>query len=157
MLICDSESKVCIVCGKDKPLTEYYVKSGRKDGRQSDCKECARKKAAQYRENNKAKINANREKWLKNNPDKRKETALKYWLKRTYNITLEEYNNLLREQKGVCKICEGICKNHDRLSVDHDHTTGEVRGLLCGKCNMALGLLQDSPTILQRAMEYLKK
>ena len=42
-----------------------------------------------------------------------------------------------------------------RLAVDHDHTTGELRGLLCHRCNTALGLLNDSPEIAHQAFRYL--
>lgn len=41
-----------------------------------------------------------------------------------------------------------------RLHVDHDHSTGKVRGLLCRKCNVAIGLL-DSQKLLERAAFYL--
>lgn len=41
------------------------------------------------------------------------------------------------------------------LDVDHDHATGEVRGLLCNRCNQAIGLLQDDPLIVRSALVYL--
>src|SRR6476469_6189244 len=63
-------------------------------------------------------------------------------LKRTYGITFEEYDFMLDRQNGVCAICKGV--HGRRLAVDHNHETGKVRGLLCGSCNAALFLLEDS-------------
>jgi len=42
------------------------------------------------------------------------------------------------------------------LAVDHDHETDKNRGLLCGLCNKAIGLLQDDPIIIEAALEYVK-
>lgn len=49
--------------------------------------------------------------------------------------------------------------HHDleRIHVDHDHATGQIRGLLCFGCNSILGLVKDSPDILQRAIGYLRR
>jgi len=43
-----------------------------------------------------------------------------------------------------------------RLAVDHDHKNGEVRGLLCHRCNVGLGNFQDNPELLLKAYKYLK-
>jgi hypothetical protein len=43
------------------------------------------------------------------------------------------------------------------LAVDHDHTTGQVRGLLCIRCNRAIGNLRDDPDLAIRAAAYLKR
>jgi hypothetical protein len=42
------------------------------------------------------------------------------------------------------------------VHIDHDHETGKVRGMLCFPCNAALGQLQDDPTIIRRAAEYVE-
>jgi hypothetical protein len=77
-------------------------------------------------------------------------------LKSAYSLTLEEYNKLVSEQSGRCAICGNkTSKKGLRLTVDHNHKTGIVRGLLCYKCNMALGLLNDSEELLVNAISYL--
>lgn len=58
------------------------------------------------------------------------------------------------EQSGSCAICY---QTSNALVVDHDHNTGEVRGLLCGKCNTLLGMSLDSKTTLTNAVTYLAK
>jgi len=75
-------------------------------------------------------------------------------LEKKYGITIKEYNTLLDAQDGVCAICFGVDKNK-KLCVDHDHETGEVRGLLCSKCNKAIGLLGDNRAGVQNALDYL--
>lgn len=87
-------------------------------------------------------------------------------LVRTYGITVNEYEVMLETQGGVCWICEKPQKNR-RLSVDHKHEKGEkrrsprlrrsrVRGLLCWRCNTALGKFDDNPTFLRKAADYLE-
>ena len=63
----------------------------------------------------------------------------KYQLKKNFGLTLEDYDNMLEYQKGMCAICGGVNKNGMRLAVDHNHDTGEIRGLLCQRCNTHLG------------------
>jgi len=82
------------------------------------------------------------------------------FIQRTYGITAEEYYDLLQRQNYKCAICESTDVNNGRVSsnkmfIDHCHTSGEVRGLLCSKCNQALGLFNDDTSLLQRAIEYL--
>lgn len=79
-------------------------------------------------------------------------------LKRKYGITSEDYNLLFENQKGRCAICGTHQKDlSKRLFVDHDHKTGEIRGLLCIKCNNGIGLFSNNPKITDRATKYLSK
>lgn len=75
-----------------------------------------------------------------------------YIFARTYGITLQEYEALSTYQKNQCAICKNLSEN---LHVDHDHISGNVRGLLCGICNRALGGFRDDPEILINARDYL--
>jgi hypothetical protein len=75
-------------------------------------------------------------------------------LRAIYKITLADYNRMLAAQDGKCAICH-LPPQRSRLFVDHCHTSGKVRGLLCGKCNSALGLLKDSVQALDEAKRYL--
>lgn len=84
-------------------------------------------------------------------PEHRDDTFRRY--RSLYGIGMAEYGLLYEAQGGLCLICRAI----DRpLVVDHDHGTGLVRGLLCGQCNSAIGLLQDDPDIATRASKYLR-
>ena len=104
----------------------------------------------QYLINNKEKTKAyNKERWLKV-----KET--KPHLKVIYGITLEEYSLMFEKQEGCCLGCKkhrSILKTD--LCVDHCHTTGKVRGLLCNKCNTALGMIEDNKDTLLNLITYL--
>ena len=78
-------------------------------------------------------------------------------IRNQYGITLEQYNNMLKAQNYSCAICgEEDEVEGRRLAIDHCHTTGQVRGLLCGKCNRGLGLFYDNEDLLQKAIQYLK-
>lgn len=55
------------------------------------------------------------------------------------------------ERRGQCIRC-GITTH-----VDHDHETGQVRGLLCSRCNTAEGCLLGSPIRAERLAAYLRK
>jgi hypothetical protein len=76
-------------------------------------------------------------------------------LKRTYGITLEQHDRMRDDQANGCAICRKTMD--DDCAVDHCHTTGKVRGLLCDWCNKLLGFAKDDVSILQAAIDYLKK
>jgi hypothetical protein len=72
---------------------------------------------------------------------------------RQYGISAAEYDALLKKQNGACAICRRRSK--ERLCVDHCHWTGMIRGLLCRRCNLALGMLKDDQGSLIAAVAYL--
>src|SRR5690348_17564393 len=95
-------------------------------------------------------------------PEDRARYERAWRLQRKFGITVEDYDKLLNEQGGVCAICKQPPEQVHRksgklrdLAVDHDHGTGQVRGLLCADCNMALGLFSDSPDLMRKAAAFL--
>jgi hypothetical protein len=81
---------------------------------------------------------------------------------RLYGITREFYLQMQENQNSRCAICNATFEesnnpSHDRLVVDHNHKTGKVRGLLCSKCNFALGNFDEDVDKLLNAVEYLRK
>jgi hypothetical protein len=60
-------------------------------------------------------------------------------------------------QKGVCAICLEPRPEDRTLRVDHDHETGVIRGLLCFRCNNALGDFREEYELFQRAADYLDR
>ena len=73
-------------------------------------------------------------------------------------MTPEAYLEMLEQQGGVCAVCSNgqKAKGRYRLHIDHDHDTGEIRGLLCGRCNAGLGFFSDNPELVEKALAYLK-
>lgn len=102
---------------------------------------------------NLATARARSARWAKNNPEK---IRAAYW-KRKHGITPEQVYSLLREQNGVCAICLKPVRLGRNLHIDHSPLTQKVRGILCGKCNLGLGLFCDSPANLTLAIQYLEK
>ncbi len=83
-------------------------------------------------------------------------------LRKTFGVTLAQYMEMLEAQGGVCASChrperEKRFGKLRWLSVDHCHTTGEIRGLLCGNCNRGIGKFKDSPELLRKGADYLER
>lgn len=92
-------------------------------------------------------VRQRRKAFRKNNPDSVRNSELK----KLYGITLEQRNALSEKQDHKC----AICKQPGKLVVDHCHVTKKVRGLVHSNCNLALGLLKDSPEAVLNAASYL--
>jgi hypothetical protein len=80
----------------------------------------------------------------------------KHYLKKMYNITIDEWNKIIENQGGCCYICgRHFSSIFGGACVDHDHETGKVRGALCRRCNAGLGNFSDKVNLLQKAIAYL--
>lgn len=130
--------KVCVRCGELKDSSLFYRCKARKDGLGSYCKACHDATSAGTKYNYELK---------------RRDV-----LRKKYGMTLESYEALLAKQDSKCAICGLDVKNHRRaLNVDHCHNTGQVRGLLCDDCNIALGKFKDNIQSILKAAEYLAR
>jgi hypothetical protein len=85
---------------------------------------------------------------------KHRDTQRARWLRRQFGIAVADYDNMLNVQNGACAICREPPADKS-LAVDHCHDTGAIRGLLCSRHNLALGLFNDDPMLLLQAAHYL--
>ena len=162
--------KRCSKCRRDLPREQFYNQPEGRDGKRGDCIDCVKAyRAARYhlvRDEAIARAKA----WQKANPERvnayhrerrtRPEVKAREragHLKRKFGITPETYNEMLEAQGGVCAICGRPPRDNISLHVDHEHGTGRVRGLLCFRCNNALGDFDDDPVLLRQAIEYLAR
>jgi hypothetical protein len=177
--------KSCPQCGILKSHTEFNRNAARPDGLQFYCKTCtaARGRAGyRWRQIQKGKQLRDKpdpveghkwcygcrrmqplENWHKNRTqrdglvsrckDCRKPEGRADHLRRTYGISVEDREVLLERQRGKCAVCGDDNPTH----TDHDHVSGKVRGLLCGRCNLGIGLFLDDPVRMQAAMAYLER
>lgn len=68
--------------------------------------------------------------------------------------TLAQLDAIYDASDGQCAICKRIPNR--KLNLDHCHRSGKLRGLLCTRCNTALGRMGDDAELLQRAADYLR-
>lgn len=97
------------------------------------------------------------------------ESKRRIWTKKNldrYSLTMERFNALIESQCNRCAVCGTSHPGGagSRWHIDHDHSCcgpgvscgNCVRGLICSRCNTALGLFDDRPEILEVAIRYLK-
>jgi hypothetical protein len=125
------------------PVEDYYDNKANKDGLAGKCKKCV----CAYRRKRYQVIGSHE--------------MRKHHLRRTYGITPEKYARLLKKQKDFCAIClrpETLTRygKPQSLSVDHNHKTGNVRALLCSKCNLTVGYVQEDIERMKRVIQYIE-
>lgn len=157
--------KKCVGCKITKLNSEFNKNKSEKDGLSDYCKQCRKEyyftHRCKFRKlSNDYRLKHKKERQIYN--DSHKKEARERRLKIRYGITLKQYNQMLKEQKGFCAICgnkESRLSNNKKitiLSVDHNHETGQVRKLLCYRCNHVLGLVNDNIILLENHIKYLK-
>lgn len=113
-----------------------------------------------WREKNPGVNTARSRVWREANRERSREQARKYYqtyrhkqqarkVFRQYGLTVEKYAAIIAEGCAICGTQVG------RIYLDHDHVTGKVRGALCRRHNLAIGLFHDSSAEIAAAVRYL--
>lgn len=142
----------CKKCGDWKDLIEYPKDKNSFLGIYSYCSSCANERA---RDNHKKIRAKDSEGW----EEHRRKYRHRYY-KKFYGISLEQFEELFKSQDCKCAIC--LCDldidlESKKAHLDHNHATGQIRQILCVRCNKGIGYLQEDLTIMRSAIEYLKK
>ena len=156
--------KRCTKCGELKPESEFYAAKGCKGGLRGDCKTCHARRAKEWYAKNRERSIASVKRWQQENKERlnayrrkrnatRKREIREGHLKRTFGITQAEYDEMLEAQGGGCAICGD--EPAEGQSFHIDHLGDSVRGILCVRCNNALGLLKERTDLAERAADYL--
>jgi hypothetical protein len=151
MDVAEALTRQCTQCGEEYPATtEHFAPDTRRSsGLQACCWGCRRRR-------NRAAYH------VRKNVVAYQRTRLDRKLRCLYGISLQEYEDRLEVQAGLCAVCgtpeTATTNGHvKRLALDHSHETGRPRGLLCQRCNHAIGLLREDPAIIDAAKHYVLK
>jgi hypothetical protein len=145
---------------KDKEVYRQYHREYERKWRLKNPDKVQRKNKSHYEKNKEMHIEKAR-KWRARNPERHAKNFKRWFyevkLEKQYGLSLEMFEKMLAYQKHSCAICRMPFKETRHRHVDHCHDTKMVRGILCQKCNLAIGLLQHSPLVALEAAHYLNK
>lgn len=154
-------TKCCTTCGEHKILSEFWNEKRAKTpyGKRAQCKKCIFLKRKSFIEKLSPEDKEKRkDRWS------RGEYARNSNYKYKYGLTLDDVKLMYESQMRMCAnracgkdiVLEVKRNNPNSAFVDHNHITGKVRGLLCFKCNVSLGHLEDKNLVLG-LVEYMNK
>lgn len=125
-----------------------------------------------YKLENRDKVVANHRKWKERNAE-HVQTKHAEWrashreqcrissrnsrFKKLYKLTFSKFQQMVSDQNNCCALCSNPFKNEKDINVDHNHELGEVRNLLCLKCNFGIGIFNEDTALLGKAIQYLNK
>lgn len=132
------KTKRCSSCKNILDYSKFGVNRTTRDGLMRQCKVCNNSRVNSYNKGRRSSV-----------------ARIPQWKK--HGLTEDRWNKMSKE----CEVC-GKTKN---LVIDHDHKccSGEyscgkcVRGILCSRCNMAIGSFQDRVDLLNEAALYLSR
>lgn len=151
--------------GLDGPLPKWCPESRTKRNNE---------RSSEWQRANPDRRNGAAKRWRDNNTDAAREASRKSQEKRRretpetvkrekvrskYRLSDRQLDELYMRSGGLCEACgiELTEGGRHKACIDHDHDTGIVRGLLCTRCNTALGMLDDSPKRLMALLRYLQQ
>ena len=135
----DDKGRECTACGTYKLWSKFHRNKNGYYGYGPRCIACRSAELRTYTKKNKKHVRRSR---------------YNSRIKREYGIDIDDHDKLREHNDSKCWICSGgTSKNF--LAVDHNHKNGNVRGLLCARCNTALARMMDKVENMERAVEYM--
>lgn len=148
--------RVCPKCGQEKSEMEFYKDTKNKDGLRSHCKDCMNASNKRYVQDNREVSRAVHRRYAEMHRERDRASKWRHKLKSKYGLTVGQHRNMYVSQNGCCAICREPTP-YDQIDTDHDHTTGRVRGLLCRRCNLLVGLAENRGLHLTEAiLDYIQ-
>lgn len=162
-------TKICRTCRLAKPLEDFCKFHRQKDGRNTQCRICAKaqqkkwfskpdnkrralERGARYR----SRPEYQEQRYRHNRDHRIRDKRIQYDRQRHYGLTPQTIQLMIHSQNNSCAICF-IPFIEGKFHVDHDHSTNIVRSLLCGHCNSAIGYAKENTKTLLRMVEYIEK
>ena len=141
-----TQSRQCTRCDVRKPLSHFPKNKSNRLGVASMCKACACEVASAYWHSDveKARLKQRKQRILRN-----------------YGKSLDWFETTIASQGNCCPCC-GVkyvmgANGADRAVVDHCHVTGQLRGIICSTCNVALGYAKENALRLRNLACYVEK
>ncbi len=129
----DSPTKVCRLCGQDKPVDDFHKARHGACGRKSICKQCESERRDPL-------------------------VSRRSLLKNKYSLTLEDYDDMLADQGGKCCWCGTTDpgKGENYFHVDHEHGSSPIYiyGLACASCNVGRGYFRSPENMAAVAKQW---
>ena len=151
--------KQCTTCKESKPIASFSTRRSNKDGLNNSCKPCVSEYAEANRNKNQDKPCANC-----GHPERAlRQTVCSDCVRlrdkvSRYNITEAKAKALIAQDHcDACGRSKEEAATERSFHIDHCHEGGHVRGVLCGYCNTALGMLLDDPIRIEKLKMYINR
>jgi hypothetical protein len=138
--------KSCTVCKISKPHSEFYRNKHMANRALNQCKRCVQ-----------SAIRARR-RVVRNDPALWSQAQLskrRRYERRVYGVTKDVWYEMFGSECAICAV-DVLTLPVNQRCFDHCHTSGRVRGILCHRCNSAMGKFEDDPALLERAAQFLR-